>query len=77
MTCEHEIVEFHVTASEGSAAPLEAIKEAHRRGIRVVAITDHDSMRGVEEAMQAGDARIDDDGALPRRFKLPVTEEGP
>jgi histidinol phosphatase-like PHP family hydrolase len=67
---------LHTTASDGSATPRQVVREAERRGIRVLAIADHDSVGGVKEAMQAGDARINDDGALPKRFKGPVMEAG-
>ncbi|MBI4609963.1 MAG: PHP domain-containing protein [Candidatus Rokubacteria bacterium] len=41
----------HTTASDGSLAPRELIREAARRGVRVLAITDHDSTDGLTEAL--------------------------
>lgn len=44
----------HSTASDGTLAPVELIHESARRGLRVVALTDHDTIQGVEEATTAG-----------------------
>ena len=41
----------HTTASDGALAPNELVREAARRGVRVLAITDHDSTEGLAEAM--------------------------
>jgi len=41
----------HTTASDGSLSPRELVKEAARRGVRVLAITDHDSTDGLAEAL--------------------------
>ena len=41
----------HTTASDGELAPRELVKEAARRGVRVLAITDHDSTEGLAEAL--------------------------
>jgi len=42
----------HTTASDGSLAPRELVREAARRGVRVLAITDHDSTEGLAEALE-------------------------
>ena len=42
----------HTTASDGQLAPRELVQEAARRGLRVLAITDHDSTDGLAEAME-------------------------
>lgn len=44
----------HTTASDGTCTPAKAVKLAARKGIRVLAITDHDSTLGLAEAMAAG-----------------------
>jgi predicted metal-dependent phosphoesterase TrpH len=44
----------HTTASDGALAPTEVVRLAHERGVRVIAITDHDSTEGVSEALQEG-----------------------
>ena len=44
---------IHTTASDGSLAPAEVVREAAGAGLSVVAIADHDTMRGVPEALGA------------------------
>jgi predicted metal-dependent phosphoesterase TrpH len=46
----------HTTASDGTYAPAELVEEAVRRGLRVLAITDHDSTEGVGPALAAARA---------------------
>ena len=41
----------HTTASDGTFTPAELVQEASRRGVRVLAVTDHDSTEGLGEAM--------------------------
>lgn len=41
----------HTTASDGTLAPRELVRQAARRGLRVLAITDHDSTEGLAEAI--------------------------
>lgn len=41
----------HTTASDGSLSPRELVRLAVRRGVRVLAITDHDSTNGLPEAL--------------------------
>ncbi len=41
----------HTTASDGTYSPRELIREASRRGVRVLAVTDHDSTEGLAEAI--------------------------
>ena len=43
----------HSTASDGLYAPAELIQKAHEAGLRVQALTDHDSTDGIEEARNA------------------------
>jgi predicted metal-dependent phosphoesterase TrpH len=40
----------HSTASDGTLRPAEVIREAHRLGLRAVAIADHDTTDGLPEA---------------------------
>ncbi len=40
----------HTTASDGALGPRELVREAARRGVRVLAITDHDSTDALAEA---------------------------
>ena len=41
----------HTQASDGSASPEELIAEAQRVGVRVLAITDHDTFAGYDQAV--------------------------
>ncbi len=45
---------IHTTFSDGKLTPCEVIKEAYHRDIAAVAITDHDTMGGVDQAIKAG-----------------------
>jgi len=42
----------HTTASDGTLAPRDLVLEAVRRGVRVLAVTDHDSTGGLAEAAE-------------------------
>ena len=44
----------HSTASDGARSPSEVVKLAYEQGVRVLALTDHDSTEGVAEARRAG-----------------------
>lgn len=44
----------HTTASDGQYAPDELVKRAKEAGIECLAITDHDTIDGVEQASRAG-----------------------
>lgn len=46
----------HSTASDGQYAPAELVRRAKDRGIQVLALTDHDSLEGLPEALDAGAA---------------------
>ena len=46
----------HSTASDGQYTPSELVKLAKECGIEVMALTDHDTIDGVDEAQRAGDA---------------------
>jgi predicted metal-dependent phosphoesterase TrpH len=43
----------HSTASDGAYAPTYVVELAYRQGVRVLALTDHDSTEGVAEARDA------------------------
>ena len=45
----------HTTASDGQYTPTQIIEKAAEKNIKVIAITDHDSYAGVQEAMAAGE----------------------
>ena len=46
----------HTTGSDGVLRPSEVVRLAGERGLAVIAITDHDSVSGVDEALEAGKA---------------------
>jgi predicted metal-dependent phosphoesterase TrpH len=46
----------HTRASDGSCTPTQVIEWAVARGVEVVAITDHDTVAGLPEAIAAGQA---------------------
>lgn len=46
----------HTTASDGTYPPAELVQEAARRGIRVLAVTDHDTVDAVGPALLAARA---------------------
>ena len=50
----------HSTASDGMYAPAELLQHAHEAGLRVLALTDHDSTEGLVEATEAAQ-RLDID----------------
>lgn len=41
---------MHSTASDGTLTPTELVQEAKRVGLKVMALTDHDTVDGIEEA---------------------------
>ncbi|MFF2887942.1 PHP domain-containing protein [Paenibacillus sp. NPDC057967] len=45
----------HTTASDGMYAPAEVVRRAKLAGLSAIAITDHDTVAGVEEAIAEGD----------------------
>jgi predicted metal-dependent phosphoesterase TrpH len=44
----------HTTASDGSFSPGELVRQADQAGLKAVAITDHDTIDGLGEALEAG-----------------------
>lgn len=44
----------HTTYSDGTSTPRELVAQAAAIGLSAVAITDHDTVEGVEEALEAG-----------------------
>lgn len=45
----------HSTASDGSRAPADVIREAKRVGLAAIALTDHDTLDGIAEATAMGE----------------------
>jgi 3',5'-nucleoside bisphosphate phosphatase len=46
---------IHTTASDGSCTPKEVVQLAKQNDVCAIAITDHDTMDGVEEAIEEGE----------------------
>ena len=46
----------HTSASDGTFTPEQLVQEAARRGLAAIAVTDHDSVDGVEASLDAGDS---------------------
>lgn len=44
---------IHTSASDGLLTPQEVVQLAHEQGLNIIAITDHDTLDGIEAAMQA------------------------
>lgn len=57
MFCTYDL-HSHSTASDGTLAPAALVRAAHQAGVRVLALTDHDTTAGVAEA-QAAAAGLD------------------
>lgn len=46
----------HSTKSDGTYTPTELVRYAAQKGLRAIALTDHDTTQGIEEAMAAAEA---------------------
>jgi predicted metal-dependent phosphoesterase TrpH len=44
---------IHSTASDGRLTPAEVVKEAAKKGLRFIALTDHDTIEGIAPALAA------------------------
>ena len=45
---------LHTTHSDGSLSPAEVLRLAHKAQVTALAITDHDIVSGIPEAIEAG-----------------------
>ena len=43
---------IHTTFSDGTLSPTDVIKRAHKNNVKVLAITDHDTLTGLDEAIE-------------------------
>lgn len=44
----------HTTASDGSMTPAELVRHAYNKGLAAVAVTDHDTVGGIDQALEEG-----------------------
>ena len=44
----------HSYYSDGDLSPAELVRRAREAGVTLLSVTDHDSMNGVQEALDAG-----------------------
>jgi len=58
MACRADF-HLHSTASDGILSPAELVRLVYEQGVRVMALTDHDSTEGVAEARRAAAAYSD------------------
>ena len=49
-------LQAHSTCSDGALAPREVVAAARRAGVELLALTDHDTVDGVDEALEAANA---------------------
>jgi predicted metal-dependent phosphoesterase TrpH len=63
----------HTTASDGLLSPVDLVTEASKRGIAVLAVTDHDTIDGLDEAVSAAGSGI----TLVPGVELSTTIPGP
>ena len=52
MKCD---LHLHTTASDGRLKPTEIIRLANEKQVQIAAITDHDTVAGIEEALTEAD----------------------
>jgi predicted metal-dependent phosphoesterase TrpH len=50
---------LHTTYSDGSYTPTQVVELARRSGLAAVAITDHDTLGGIDEATRAAGSRLE------------------
>ncbi|MBW2990868.1 PHP domain-containing protein [Candidatus Woesearchaeota archaeon] len=58
---KEEYVDLHIhsTNSDGELTPTQVVEQSVKLGLKAIAITDHDSIGGVKEAMVAAKGRIE------------------
>src|SRR6202453_1265922 len=75
-------LQSHSTHSDGALEPAEVVERAARAGVELLALSDHDTVSGVAEALRAGErygvrvvpaveiSAIDADGETPRELHI-------
>jgi len=64
MTHNRSDLHIHTTASDGQLTPTQVVEIARKR-MNIIAITDHDTTDGIDEAMQAAHSEGAADGSMP------------
>ena len=59
---------LHTTASDGVLSPSALVERAFDVGIRILSVTDHDTMAGIEEA--SGAAVLTESGTNPTTYLI-------
>ncbi|MEV4421282.1 PHP domain-containing protein [Patulibacter sp. NPDC049589] len=57
-------LQSHSTASDGALVPSRVVRAAHAAGVRTMSLTDHDSVAGVQEALDTA-AKLDGLTVIP------------
>ncbi len=57
-------LQSHSTCSDGALPPAQVVTRAHEAGVRLLALTDHDTVDGVQEALDTA-ARLDGISVVP------------
>jgi predicted metal-dependent phosphoesterase TrpH len=75
-------LQSHSTHSDGALAAAEVVEQAAHAGVELLALTDHDTVSGVSEALAAGErngvrvvpaveiSAVDDGAAVPRELHI-------
>ena len=75
-------LQSHSTHSDGALAAAEVVEQAANAGVELLALTDHDTVSGVSEALSAGErlgvrvvpaveiSAVDDGAAVPRELHI-------
>ena len=65
----------HSTVSDGEYTPSELVLQAHEMGLKAIALTDHDTIAGLDEAVEAG--RKSGIKVIPLRFQVCMARRPP
>ena len=50
-------LQVHSTASDGRHIPAEVVEMAKEAGVLTISLTDHDTVKGLDEALRAGEEK--------------------
>ncbi|MGS2717614.1 PHP domain-containing protein [Eionea flava] len=66
----------HSYCSDGTLSPTELVRTAHANGVRVLALTDHDTLEGIAEASEAASNKLLDDMTIITGIELSTQWRG-